>query len=74
MKFCIGHVNPIPPLYVGQLKIAYSKILLQCYLQVTAWGGVLVVVGFAVETITCDLIPALAKEIDIRGIFRYVNK
>ncbi|XP_075210446.1 sorbitol dehydrogenase-like [Lycorma delicatula] len=42
-------------------------------LETTEWGGVLVVVGCADHTVTTDLVPALSRELDIRGIFRYAN-
>ncbi|XP_075220676.1 sorbitol dehydrogenase-like isoform X2 [Lycorma delicatula] len=50
-----------------------TEATLSLGMEVTEWGGVLVVVGFAAEKVTTALIPALAREIDLRGVFRYAN-
>lgn len=50
-----------------------TEATLSLGMEVTEWGGVLVVVGFAAEKVTTALIPALAREVDIRGVFRYAN-
>ena len=43
-------------------------------LQATRPGGVLVIVGMSGKTeATIPLVNALVREVDIRGIFRYVN-
>lgn len=55
------------------IDCAGTEPSIQLGLEVTAHGGQMVVVGFASEIITTNLIPSLAKEIDLKGIFRYVN-
>ncbi|EDO32810.1 predicted protein [Nematostella vectensis] len=39
----------------------------------TKSGGVLVIVGMGKSKITLPIVDALCREVDIRGIFRYVN-
>ena len=43
-------------------------------LQATKSGGVAVLVGMGAMEQTVPLAGALAREVDIRGIFRYVNE
>lgn len=42
--------------------------------QATKSGGVAVLVGMGAMEQTVPLAGALAREVDIRGIFRYVNE
>lgn len=45
-----------------------------CGVQATKSGGVAVLVGMGAAEQTLPLAGALAREVDIRGIFRYVNE
>lgn len=42
--------------------------------QATRKGGVAVLIGLGKPEMTVPLGAALMKEVDIRGIFRYVNE
>lgn len=42
--------------------------------QVTKSGGVVVLVGMGAPEVRVPLIKALIREIDIIGVFRYVNE
>lgn len=42
--------------------------------QATKSGGVAVLVGMGAPEQTVPLAAALSREVDIRGIFRYVNE
>lgn len=44
-----------------------------CFLQATKSGGTLVVVGMGKPEVKFPIVDALVREVDIRGIFRYVN-
>lgn len=44
------------------------------YVQATKSGGVAVLVGMGAAEQTVPLAGALSREVDIRGIFRYVNE
>ena len=41
--------------------------------QATKAGGTLVVVGMGKPEVRFPIVDALVREVDIRGIFRYVN-
>jgi L-iditol 2-dehydrogenase len=43
-------------------------------LQATKSGGVAVIVGMGAPEVNIPLMNALAREVDIRGIFRYANE
>jgi len=43
-------------------------------LQATRSGGIVVVVGMGAAEVKLPLINALAREVDIRGVFRYCNE
>ena len=44
-----------------------------CFFQATKSGGTLVVVGMGKPEVKFPIVDALVREVDIRGIFRYVN-
>ena len=44
-----------------------------CVFQATKSGGTLVVVGMGKPEVKFPIVDALVREVDIRGIFRYVN-
>ena len=44
------------------------------YLKATKSGGVVVLVGMGAPEVQIPLIDALAREVDIRGVFRYANE
>lgn len=54
------------------LLISNKKTL--TLLQATKSGGVAVIVGMGAPEVKIPLINALAREVDIRGIFRYANE
>lgn len=56
---------------VGYLNKLDYKLYLY---QATKSGGVVVVVGMGSPDVQIPLMNALTREIDIRGVFRYVNK
>ena len=43
------------------------------FFQATKSGGTLVVVGMGKPEVKFPIVDALVREVDIRGIFRYVN-
>jgi threonine dehydrogenase-like Zn-dependent dehydrogenase len=43
------------------------------YSQAAESGGVVVVVGLGKPEITMPVVDFLVREVDVRGIFRYVN-
>jgi threonine dehydrogenase-like Zn-dependent dehydrogenase len=57
-----------------------AEVLLICnkktltLLQATKSGGVAVIVGMGAPEVKIPLVNALAREVDIRGIFRYANE
>lgn len=44
------------------------------FLQATKSGGTAVLVGMGAPEVQIPLIDALIREVDIRGVFRYVNE
>jgi len=42
--------------------------------QATKTGGIVTLVGLGASEVQIPLINALVREVDIRGVFRYVNE
>lgn len=61
-------------LYNVSLVCIYYKLYLYMPNQVTKSGGVVVLVGMGASEVQVPLIRALIREVDIRGVFRYVNE
>lgn len=50
-----------------------KKVTYPFPLQATRSGGVLVLVGLGAPEVKIPIVDATVREVDIRGIFRYVN-
>ena len=55
------------------LECSGAESSIQTGIHATKSGGVLVIVGMGKPEVKIPLIDALVREVDIRGIFRYVN-
>ena len=61
--------------FIILLMFCFAHILAQsCYTQATKPGGVFTVIGHGRPDISIPMVNTVAKEIDIRGSFRYCNE
>ena len=66
-KKCLYHHQSTP----GYKSLIMMNIFFIC--QAAESGGVVVVVGLGKPEIKMPVIDFLVREVDVRGIFRYVN-